>query len=98
MNASLDLSDLGFTLLDECFLVSKFGGRQLRLEDLSLSLLDSAVVLLPMSRVDNLDGNPQGRESGAQSDVLAVFFFHSNLDPLYDRSLALRGDLLRTLK
>ena len=50
MNASLDIMDLGFTFLDKGFLVSELCGRQLRLEDLSLSLFDSAVVLRSMSR------------------------------------------------
>jgi hypothetical protein len=54
MNASLNLPNLGFTFLDECFLVSKFSGRQLGLEELSLALFNSAVVLRPVSRVANI--------------------------------------------
>jgi len=50
MNAGLDLPNLGFTFLNESFLVSKLSGRQLCLEDLSLALFDSAIVLRPVSR------------------------------------------------
>jgi len=32
------------------------------------------------------------------SDILAVSFFHGNLDPLYDSPLTFCGDLLRTLE
>jgi len=98
MNPGLDLSNLGFALLNKGFLVSKLSGRQLRLEDLSLSLLDSAIVLRPVSRVVNLSWYQLGRESEAPSDILAVFLLHSNLDSFYDCSLAFRGDLLRTLE
>lgn len=54
MNAGLDLPYLSFTFLYESFLVSKFSGRQLGLEELSLALLNSAVVLWPVSRVVNI--------------------------------------------
>jgi len=54
MNAGLDLPNLIFTFLDESFLVSKFSGRQLRMEELSLALFDSAVVLRPVSEVVNV--------------------------------------------
>ena len=55
MDASLNFPNLSFTFLDKGFLVSKFGRGQLRLEDLSLSLFDSAVVLWPVSRMVNLN-------------------------------------------
>ena len=54
MNAGLNLPNLGFTLLDESFLVGKFSRRQLCLKELSLALFDSAVVLGPVSRVVNI--------------------------------------------
>ena len=31
-------------------------------------------------------------------DILALFFLHSDLNPLYDSSLAFCGDLLRALE
>ena len=54
MNAGLDLPNFSFTFLDESFLMSKFSGRQLCLEELSLALFDSAVVLRSVSRVVNI--------------------------------------------
>ena len=54
MNAGLDLPNLIFTFLDESFLVSKFSGRQLCLEELSLALFDGAIMLRPVSEVVNI--------------------------------------------
>ena len=97
MNTGLDLPNLSFTLLDEGFLVSKLRGRQLRLEDLSLALFDSTVVLRPVSDVINIRTS-ENRKTKASSDILAVFFFYSNPDTLYDCALTFRGDLLRALE
>lgn len=54
MNPGLDLPNLVFAFLDKGFLVGKLSGRQLCLEDLSLALLDSAVVLCPAPGVIKL--------------------------------------------
>ena len=54
MNAGLDLPYLSFTFLYESFLVSKFSGRQLCLEELSLALFDGAIMLRPVSEVVNI--------------------------------------------
>jgi hypothetical protein len=93
VDASLDLPNFIFTFLDEGLLMGEFRGRQLRMEDLSLALFNSAVVLRPMSKVVKLSIGQSKSESQGY-----VLLFHGNLDTLYDRSLALRGYLLRTLE
>ena len=60
MNTGLDLPNLGFAFLDQGFLVSKLCGRQLRLEDLSLPLFDSAVVFWPVSKAVKVNQNRSG--------------------------------------
>lgn len=55
VDAGLDLPNFSFTFLDKGFLMRKFGGRQLRLEDLSLALFDSAAVLGPTPMRSNLE-------------------------------------------
>ena len=66
MDTGFNLPNLSFTLLDECFLVSELRGRQLRLEDLSLALFDSAVVLRPVSDVINIRTR-EDKKSGRQA-------------------------------
>lgn len=66
------------------------------LEYLSLALFDSAVIICSVSGV--IDLRASQKRLRCWDDVLSMFFFHGNLDTLYDRSLALCGNLLRTLE
>ena len=96
MNASFDLPNFCFAFLDKGFLVSKLSGRQLRLENLSLALFDSAVMLWSVPNV--IDIRTKQERTIGSSDTLSVFLFHGNSNTLYDCPLAFCGDLLRTLE
>ena len=61
VNAGLNFPNFCFTFLDEGFLVSKLGGRQLCLEDLSLALFDGTIVLRPVSGAANVRTNQRER-------------------------------------
>lgn len=74
--------------------MGEFRRRQFRLEDLSLALFDSTVVHRPMPKMVELSTG----QSGRVRHVLPMFLFHRNSGTLYDCSLALCRDLLRTLE